>query len=141
TAVADSAVELEALVDALEINRFVVLGYSGGAPYALAVAHGLAHRVDGAVVVAGAGEIGEWATLKDLARSDRQLTWLALHTPAVARAVLRVGDIGARVAPRLSLRSVATEMPKSDRRVLGDFASPQAALEMFTSAVAHRAAG
>jgi len=141
TAVAEYAAELEGLVDALEISRFVVLGYSGGAPYALAVAHGLASRVDAAVVVAGAGEIGEWASLKDLARSDRQLTRLALHTPAVARVVLRIGDVGARAAPRLSLRSVATEMPASDRRVLADFASPEAALEMFTAALAHRAAG
>src|SRR4051794_30602006 len=72
--VADYAAELTALADALGIDRFAVIGYSGGAPYALAVASALGARVSLVEIVAGAGEIGAWATLKDLARSDRQLT-------------------------------------------------------------------
>ena len=82
TSVADYSAELGALADALSIDRFLLLGYSGGGPYALAVAHRLAHRVESATVVSGAGEIGAWATWKDLARSDRQLTWASLHAPA-----------------------------------------------------------
>ena len=133
--------ELGALADALEIDRFAVIGYSGGGPYALAVAHRFAERVLAVEIVSGAGEIGAWATWKDLARSDRQLTWLSLHTPAVARAVFRIADIGARTAPRTALRSAATEMSARDREVLASLGSPSEALALFTQALAHSSDG
>lgn len=140
-AVSDYAVELGVLADALEIERFTVLGYSGGGPYALAVAAGLGDRVRSATIVAGAGEIGTWARFADLARSDRQLTWLALHAPVIARATLRTADLGSRVAPRIALWSARTEMPECDRAVLRDLGSPRHALTLFTQALAHSSAG
>jgi pimeloyl-ACP methyl ester carboxylesterase len=134
--VADYGPELGLLADALGFDRFSVIGYSGGGPYALAAAHRLAARIDAVEIVAGAGEIGAWATMKELARSDRQLTWLSLHTPAVARVVLRLADIGARTAPRIALRSAATEMSASDRQVLQELGTPRDALALFTQALA-----
>jgi pimeloyl-ACP methyl ester carboxylesterase len=140
-AVASYAAELAALADALEIDRFTVLGYSGGGPYALAVAAALGPRVHAAAIVASAGEIGAWAVFSDLARSDRQITWLALHAPVLARATLRAADLGARVAPRLTLRSAASELIASDRAVLRNLGSPRQALALFTQALAHSSAG
>lgn len=141
TAIAQYAPQLEALADALAIDRFAVLAYSGGGPYGLAVAHALADRVEAAAIVAGAGEMGEWATWKDLSRSDRQLTWLALHAPLIARIVLRVADIGARAAPRIALYSAGTEMSPYDREVLSEFGSPEDALALFTQALRRSSAG
>jgi len=138
--VSEYATEIEALADALGIERFVVLGYSGGGPYALAVAQRLADRVESATIVAGAGEIGEWATWKDLSRSDRQLTWLSLHTPAVARVLLRLADVGARLVPTVALWSAEAEMAKSDREVMRGLGSSEA-LALFTQALAGSAAG
>ena len=140
TSVAEYAPEVAALADALGIERFSVLGYSGGGPYALGVAQALADRVDRAAIVSGAGEIGAWATWKDLARSDRQLTWLSLHTPPIARVVLRVADFGARAAPRIALWSAAAEMPEPDREVLRQLGSTEA-LALFTQALAGSSAG
>jgi pimeloyl-ACP methyl ester carboxylesterase len=139
--VADYAAELRALADALEIDRFAVIGYSGGGPYALAVAHALPGRVSLVELVAGAGEIGTFAKLKDLSRSDQQLTWLASHTPAVARVVLRAADLGARVAPKVALRSAATEMSAGDRQVLRDLGTPREAMALFTQALAGSSSG
>jgi pimeloyl-ACP methyl ester carboxylesterase len=140
-AVSSYAAELAALADALEIDRFTVLGYSGGGPYALAVAAAFGPRVHSAAIVAGAGEIGAWATFADLARSDRQMTWLSLHLPVLARAALRAADLGARVAPRLALRSAGSELIASDRTVLRNLGSPRQALALFTQALAHSSAG
>ena len=140
TSVAQYAGEIVALADALAIERFLVLGYSGGGPYALAVAHGAGARVESATIVSGAGEIGAWARWTDLSRSDRQLTWLSLHAPAAARAVLRVADVGARAAPRVALWSVEAELSKCDRQVLRGLGSAEA-LALFTQALAGSAAG
>ena len=140
-AVGDYATGLGALADALEIGRFAVLGYSGGGPYALAAAAGLAGRVQTAAIVAGAGEIGAGAEFADLSRSDRQLTWLSLHAPAAARAVLRSADFGARIAPRIALWSAGTEMAANDRAVLRELGSPRQAVALFTQALAHSSAG
>jgi pimeloyl-ACP methyl ester carboxylesterase len=140
-AVGDYGVDLGMLADALAIDRFTVLGYSGGGPYALAAAAHLGARVQSAAIVAGAGEIGAWATFSDLERSDRQMTWLAEHAPAVARAVLRVADVGSRLAPRVALWSAATGLPTNDRAVLRDLGSPRQALALFTQALAHSSAG
>ena len=135
------ATELGALADALGITRFSVLGYSGGGPYALAAAAGLGARIRSTAIAAGAGEMGAWATFSELARSDRQLTWLALHAPMAARATLRTADFGARLAPRLSLWSVSTELPPSDRAVMHQYGSPRQALALFTQALAGSSAG
>jgi pimeloyl-ACP methyl ester carboxylesterase len=140
-AVADYATELAALADALEIGGFTVLGYSGGGPYALAAAAALGTRVQATAIVAGAGEIGAWATFADLSRSDRQMTWLSLHAPVVARATLRSADLGSRLAPRIALWSAGTEMTAADRAVLRRLGSPRQALALFTQALAHSSAG
>lgn len=141
TCVADYPAELGALADALAIDRFALLGYSGGGPYALAVARELAERVEVVEIAAGAGEIGAWATLKELSRSDRELTWLAAHVPLVARVVLRIADMGARAAPNVALRSVATEMSDRDRQVLHDLGTAREALALFTQALTRSSAG
>ena len=94
-----------------------------------------------AALVAGAGEIGAWATFGDLARSDRQMTWLALHTPVISRAALRAADFGSRLAPRIALRSAGSELTESDRAVLRGLGSPRQALALFTQALAHSSAG
>jgi pimeloyl-ACP methyl ester carboxylesterase len=138
--VAAYATEVERLADALSIDRFVVLGYSGGGPYGLAVAHGLGHRVVSAAIVSSAGEIGAWATWKDLSRSDRQLTWLSLHAPAAARVALRLADLGVRVAPRVALWSAEAEMSSCDRQVMRQLGATEA-LALFTQAIEGSAAG
>jgi pimeloyl-ACP methyl ester carboxylesterase len=138
--VADYAGEIQALADALGVERFSVLGYSGGGPYGLAVAHGLPDRIDHSAIVSGAGEIGAWATWKDLSRSDRQLTWLSLNSPAVARGVLRLADVGARAFPRIALWSAAAEMSGCDRKVLRSLGRTEA-LALFTQALAGSSAG
>jgi pimeloyl-ACP methyl ester carboxylesterase len=141
SSVADYAAELAALADALGIDRFAVLGYSGGAPYALAVASALGDRVTIAEIVAGAGEIGAWAKLADLARSDRQLTWLAVHAPIAARLTLRIAEYGARLSPTFALKSTATEMNASDRSVLFALGPPRHALALFTQSMTHGTRG
>ena len=51
--VASGAADVAVIADALGLDRFAVLGQSGGGPYALACAALLPHRVNGAVSMSG----------------------------------------------------------------------------------------
>jgi pimeloyl-ACP methyl ester carboxylesterase len=126
--------ELAATADALGIERFRVLGYSGGGPYALAVAHALPDRVLATAVVSGSGQIGAWASVRDFAPTDRRMTRLSIYAPAIARAALVVSARATRIMPRLSAWLATAELSPTDRTVMKKFTSPQAALALFTRA-------
>src|SRR5690349_8078907 len=64
----DWPTDLAALTAALKIERFAVLGLSGGAPYALACARAMPHRVTRVALVSGVGPL---AALDDAARRLR----------------------------------------------------------------------
>ena len=91
---ADWARDVEELADALELERFAVLGWSAGGPHALATAAGLPDRVTNAVVVAGL-PLPQWL---DLVPEDLQ---------SVMRVVGRTPFLAWRPLTRWSERPVA----------------------------------
>jgi pimeloyl-ACP methyl ester carboxylesterase len=84
------------LVDALGVDRFAIVGVSGGGPYALACAWKIPQRLTAAGVVCGLGPISESWALRDMLWSRRlvfslarQAPWLLLLFAAVFESVLR----------------------------------------------------
>jgi pimeloyl-ACP methyl ester carboxylesterase len=67
-----------AFADAVGIDRFGVLGYSGGGPFAVACAALLGDRVTRAAVCAGMGQMGDWAVAADFEKTDRQMLDMAV---------------------------------------------------------------
>jgi pimeloyl-ACP methyl ester carboxylesterase len=139
--VADYVPAFTATVDALGIEEFALLGYSGGGPYALAAAHALPERVHAAAIVACAGQIGVWARTRDFETTDRYMTHLSMRVPRVARALLASSAWLSRVLPPVSLRFAAIELSRRDREVLTQFDSATAALALFTRALERGARG
>ena len=139
--VADYAPELAAFADALELESFSLIGYSGGGPYALRGAHALSDRVVAAAIVSGAGQVGVWASIDEFETSDRVLTRLAERAPALAGAMLALSSYAARFVPKLSARVAETEMIAADRAVMAEFPSARAALAVFTQACIRGARG
>ena len=134
--VVDYPPELVGFADALGLEHFSLLGYSGGAPYALAAAHALGDRVDAIAVVAGAGNVGVWATRRRTSScTDRQLTLLSVRAPVLAHATISVSALFARVLPSLSFRFALRELSVPDQRVVKQFPSERDALVLFTEAV------
>lgn len=82
----DWPAQLAVMADVLGIQRFAVLGVSGGGPYALAVAWGLPERVTVASVVCGAPPISELAGTSLLHPAYRALLWLFRRNPRAVRA-------------------------------------------------------
>ncbi|KAL5046697.1 hypothetical protein BDW71DRAFT_63443 [Aspergillus fruticulosus] len=94
--------DAQSLVDRLGVSRFVILGGSGGGPYALACAHSLPHDgLAGVGILAGAGP---WLAGREHISTARRLTSLvATHSPTALGALLdafvTVGRWGASTWP------------------------------------------
>ncbi|HLH11583.1 MAG TPA: alpha/beta hydrolase [Methylovirgula sp.] len=93
------------LADRLEIERFSVIGCSGGGPYALACARKIPERLISCGIVAGAGIFGPAISLL-----SRSLPWFL--SPLI-RPLFRNKEEAAK-----AIAKVACLLPEPDRRVL-----------------------
>lgn len=111
----DHVHDLEQLTDALQIDRFAVVGVSAGGPYAVACAHGLADRLTTAAVVSSLSPLCAPVDVPGLPRRIR----LPLRALAAAPAsATRLGDRTlALIArhPALLHRAMALGAPVVDR--------------------------
>ena len=114
----DFAQDVRALADTLEIDRFAVLGESGGGPYALACAHELAERLRCVAVVCGLGPVACPGATTGIACKERLGYMIARHAPQLAgRALVPVARF-ARRAPQQFLRITRWQLEEADREAL-----------------------
>jgi pimeloyl-ACP methyl ester carboxylesterase len=105
--------DVAALADALDIERFDVLGWSGGGPYALACAWALPQRVRTAGVISGPAPLAGVGPIDYLIRSHRAAARAAgLATWRWARQQQR--------DPERHLDAAVAKMIEADRVVVGD---------------------
>jgi pimeloyl-ACP methyl ester carboxylesterase len=108
--------DVAACADALGIERFALVGISGGGPYALACAHLLRDRIVRVAVVSGVGPPGTMPHgMTPLARLGFRL---APRWPALVRAVVRPLAWLAVTHPRRYLARIAAQMAPPDRPIL-----------------------
>ena len=81
---------VESLADALQIDRFAVLGHSAGGPYAAACAYQLPHRVTAAAIAAGLPSMLDTARTAKPARSLRLVYTFANRAPWLLKFGLRL---------------------------------------------------
>jgi len=116
----DWAPDVCELADTLGIEAFHVAGFSGGGPFALAVAAALPGRVAGVLVIAGAGPLDRPETFNQLLRSNRVLFTLARRVPWTVRAVIALSAHAMRSNPTKVLENAvkSKDMPDADRAVM-----------------------
>jgi pimeloyl-ACP methyl ester carboxylesterase len=114
--VADWASDVSTVVATLGIERFSVLGWSAGGPFALAVAAGLAPLVVHTATVGGMAPLRSPLSARQLGLIlDRVLFPLAARSRSVAALVVRVSALApAGVERSMLLRS----LPPEDRHVM-----------------------
>jgi len=118
--VASAAADAAAVADELGIDRFAVVGRSGGGPHALAVAALLPERTTRAAVLVGLAPFGadglDWFAGMSL-DNVREYT-AASHSAARLSERLVPHAESIRADPRLLLAHLDPDMPESDRQVV-----------------------
>ncbi len=107
------------LADALGIDRFAIVGVSGGGPYALACARKIPRRLTAVGVVCGLGPVGESRALRGMLWSRRLVFNLARRAPWLLRlSYAAVFEHLLRRRPTAILSMIARTPVLPDRRVL-----------------------
>jgi pimeloyl-ACP methyl ester carboxylesterase len=117
---------------ALSVQRFRVLGVSGGGPYALVSAWALPQSVDAAGVVCGAPPLAGRNSLHGLPLPYRSLLRLHRRAPALLRLLFRSIRPAMRVPlPAWAVAVLANALPECDAAVVKDRTAGGVALDAF----------
>jgi pimeloyl-ACP methyl ester carboxylesterase len=111
------------LADQLGLDRFAVVGESGGAPFALAVAHGLAGRPTVTLLLGGMGPVEDEKVRNSMTPQSRRLLTIARRTPWVVSLQLRSlrRTVNDGIKGRRWVESLRDSGPEADRRALDKF--------------------
>jgi pimeloyl-ACP methyl ester carboxylesterase len=106
------------LADHMEIDRFALIGVSGGGPHAAACAAVLGSRITSLAVVSGVGRLGDPAAIEGMTRANRLFTELLRHRSFASRAVIDIGVDALCHWPERVLDFWMRYLPPSDVAVL-----------------------
>jgi pimeloyl-ACP methyl ester carboxylesterase len=118
--------DVAALADVLGLDRFAIMGWSSGGPYAAACAARLGERVTAAALLSSAIPLDLFGTTRGLTLDDRILLFLVRRVPVLASVVLR-GTISDASDARL-YQEIRRSFPPVDRAVLAERGSPSDAV-------------
>jgi pimeloyl-ACP methyl ester carboxylesterase len=105
--------------DALGIDRFAVVGYSGGGPYAAACAARIPERLTGVAIVSGLAPLTEGAAVRGFPLSTRIMISVLRRLPWLSRPSFWVMGWTARRRPERALRTLERNAPPADLEILG----------------------
>ncbi len=106
------------LADHLGIERFSVLGISGGGPHSAVCAALLGDRVHAAAIVSGVGPLADPSAARDMQASSRFISSLARKRSPVLRLVAVAQMEIARRWPRQALELMVKQLPATDVAIL-----------------------
>lgn len=121
--IGDWTSDVAALADKLGLERFSVLGFSGGTPYALACALKIPERLVSAGLVSVEAPYNLPGMTHDLNHQSLQFLELNRDKPWVARLIQSLMTLTALLAPEKLISQAMSALPEPDRAVL---AQPQA---------------
>jgi pimeloyl-ACP methyl ester carboxylesterase len=111
----DWPADVEAIANELEVDRFGVVGVSGGGPHSAVSAYALAGRLTGAVIVAGVAPMLHSADTEGMMPVNRALFSLAKRLPRAASVPFAAMSLASRALPEERLRGQMTaQLPTAD---------------------------
>lgn len=116
----DWPADVTAVARHLGLDRFAVLGYSGGGPYALVCAYQIAERLTAVVTVSGTAPFEVPGVTDDISPDSWRFMQLARSRPMASRAISWFMGLMARVAPgRLAAQAIRS-LPDADAAALAE---------------------
>jgi pimeloyl-ACP methyl ester carboxylesterase len=112
--------DVAALADHLELERFAVMGISGGGPHAAACARFLPDRVQAAALVSGVGPMGEPGSETGMMGPNRLFARVARRAPMVNALVFGLVAVVGRRRPDRALALMSKQAPSADAAALDD---------------------
>jgi pimeloyl-ACP methyl ester carboxylesterase len=112
--------DVEALADHLELDRFAVLGISGGGPHVLVCAHALATRLIGVACVSGVGPLADPQATDGMLALNRWITTLSRRAPWLVRGLFRLQTRYLMRNPERALDMMTRQLPEADRKILSE---------------------
>jgi pimeloyl-ACP methyl ester carboxylesterase len=129
------------LADALDIERFSVVGYSCGGPYALAVAAELPERVERVGLVSSVATSEMPGYRKGLAPTDKSMTALSRYAPWLARAFVGQAVSQARRRPDKFGAQLDRDLRSEPDRAILDQGLRPTVVELFKECTRNGPAG
>jgi pimeloyl-ACP methyl ester carboxylesterase len=114
------------LADVLALERFAVMGWSCGGPYAAACGARLGDRVTSVALLSTAIPLDLFGTTRGLTSDDRILLFLTRWAPILAAGIIRVTIADA--SDRRLYEEIRRSFPAVDRTALDERGSPSAAV-------------
>ena len=136
--------DIALLADALGLDRFGIVAWSGGAPSAMACAFEMAQRLTAIISVGGAGPVDWPGATHHLSRAERHAARRASNgqQPAfMLRLWLRLAGATAKCLPGLALRGLSGGLCSSDKELLARPAIAEQLIASFREALRPGAAG
>jgi pimeloyl-ACP methyl ester carboxylesterase len=115
--VVDYVEDLRAVADHAQIDRFALLGYSAGGPYAMAAAARLGERVTAVATISSVGRPGWPGALEGMARGERTLHRLIGLSPRLVQLYFAFAKRLAARDPERFLREFEKELSDTDREL------------------------
>lgn len=110
--------DVEHLCDHLGIERFAVLGHSGGGPHAAVCAALLGERVTAAAIVSGVGPLADQRAFESMKRSDQLQMGLSRRRSPVMRAASNLQMGVFRQFPSWTIDMMAKQFSPPDVEIL-----------------------
>lgn len=130
--------DVAALADALDIDRFAILGVSGGGPYALATAAALPERVTATAVVCGAPPFADPADRRHMHWVYRTLAGLkSLRRAATPVALGASRWMISRGRERAPMSWLMRSVPTRDRQAISQEGCWQGVTRSYLEAIRH----
>jgi pimeloyl-ACP methyl ester carboxylesterase len=137
----DYADDIGEMMTALGYSAFAVSGFSGGGPYAAAVAARLGARISAAALVSPVGLVAESMAAGEVSRFHRFCFRTLARRPSSVERMFRGYRWAVARSPRVACGLVTALAPRADKQVMADCAVSQRILGAFSDGLAHSTRG
>jgi pimeloyl-ACP methyl ester carboxylesterase len=116
--ISDWPQDVAALADHLGLDRFAVVGYSGGGPYAIACALALPDRLTRVALVSSSGPFDQPGLTDGISADNMRFFDLIQRRPWLSGMMLRLMGMTARFAGEKMVAQAMAALPDADRQVV-----------------------